>query len=80
MNFASGSVTNSFLYGGSVMIVPTTKAELLEMLEERLPDNLVLESMDLDVSKIVSVNFNSRILNVREGIHIEYTYTQPFDD
>ena len=32
MNFASGSVTNSFLYGGSVMIVPTTKAELLEML------------------------------------------------
>ena len=28
------------------MIVPTTKAELLEMLEERIPDNLVLESMD----------------------------------
>ena len=61
------------------MIVPTTKAELLEMLEEKLPDNLVLESISLDCFDIVSASYDANVAVLREGFHFQYSYVKHHD-
>ena len=63
------------------MDMPTTKAELLKFLEEKLPDNLVAENMSFDVSEIVSSNYNCSVFAiVREGIHITFSYLSRAND
>ena len=62
------------------MIMPTTKAELLKFLEEKLPDNLVLESIDLDFQRNSTCSYNGKVCVVHEGISFDYSYVLRLDD
>ena len=57
-----------------------TKRELLKLLEEKLPYNLVLESVDLDCFDIVSASYDAKVVVLREGIHFKYSYVKHYND
>jgi hypothetical protein len=61
------------------MNMPMTKVELLKFLEEKLPDNLVLESMSIDCPDVVSSSYDMTLSALREGFHFQYSYVKHYE-
>jgi hypothetical protein len=61
------------------MEMPMTKSDFLKTLEEKLPDNLVLESISLDCFDIVSASYDANVAVLREGFHFQYSYVKHHD-
>ena len=61
------------------MDMPMTKSDFLKLLEEKLPDNLVLESITLDCFDIVSASYDTKVVVLREGVHFQYSYVKHYD-
>lgn len=61
------------------MDMPMTKSDFLKTLEEKLPDNLVLESISLDCFDIVSASYDANVAVLREGFHFQYSYVKHHD-
>ncbi len=60
------------------MDTPMTKSDFLKLLEEKLPDNLVLESITLDCFDIVSASYDANVAVLREGFHFQYSYVNHY--
>ena len=61
------------------MDMPMTKSDFLKTLEEKLPDNLVLESISLDCFDIVSASYDANVAVLREGVHFQYSYVKHYE-
>ena len=61
------------------MDMPMTKSDFLKLLEEKLPDNLVLESITLDLFDVVSASYDANVAVLREGFHFQYSYVKRHD-
>ena len=61
------------------MDIPMTKRDFLKLLEEKLPDNLVLESIDLDCFDIVSASYDANVAVLREGFAFRYSYVKHYE-